>query len=189
MRAESSLNDIKRSSLVRRVLGALCLDAATYEEVEADRTATTQAMLVVVLSSLGAAIGNARGSSGLTLEAVALGLAISLLGWISWALLLLFLGTRLMPTADTRADAGELLRTIGFAAAPGMLRAVEIFGIARPLWFPLTSIWMIAATTMAAKQALDYASTARAVAVCALGWAISVAVAAGIGILFPTPVS
>ena len=41
-------------------IGAMALDVAIYEEVEADRGATTQAFAVVLLSSLAAGFG-ARG--------------------------------------------------------------------------------------------------------------------------------
>ena len=43
------------------------LDSATYEDVERDRSATPQALLVVVLSSLAAGIG-ARGTGTQTLH-------------------------------------------------------------------------------------------------------------------------
>jgi len=49
-------------AFIRRLIGAAMLDVATYEDVEADRSATSQALVIVVLSSLAAAIG-ARGSS------------------------------------------------------------------------------------------------------------------------------
>ena len=43
-----------------RLIGAISLDAAIYEEVEADRGATGQALTIVVMSSLAAGVG-ARG--------------------------------------------------------------------------------------------------------------------------------
>src|SRR6266852_4274963 len=46
-------------SLPQRLIGALRLDAETYERIEADTSATTQAALIVVNSSLFAAAGNA----------------------------------------------------------------------------------------------------------------------------------
>jgi len=49
-----------KTPFVMRLIGALTIDPVTYEEVEADRSATGQAFLGVVLSSVGAGIG-ARG--------------------------------------------------------------------------------------------------------------------------------
>ncbi len=51
------------NNFVMRLIGAAALDTAIYEEVEADRTATGQALGVVLLSSLAAVIG-ARGLGG-----------------------------------------------------------------------------------------------------------------------------
>src|SRR5258708_7692197 len=51
---------------VMRLIGALALDPVTYEEVEADRSATGQAMRVAVLSSVGA--GGRWGRSGARLQ-------------------------------------------------------------------------------------------------------------------------
>src|SRR5476649_1610898 len=45
---------------VMRLIGAMALDPITYEEVEADHGANGQALLVVLLSSIGAGVG-ARG--------------------------------------------------------------------------------------------------------------------------------
>lgn len=41
----------------------------------------------------------------------------SVLAWAAWAVLIYLLGTKVMPERGTRADLGEVLRTLGFAAA------------------------------------------------------------------------
>jgi hypothetical protein len=94
-----------------------------------------------------------------------------------------------LPEATTRADLGQVLRTLGFAAAPGMLRAFEVFGNTRWFVLPVTSIWMIVAMTIGVRQALDYSSTGRAVALALLGWGVSIGIAVVVGLLFSTPVS
>jgi hypothetical protein len=48
---------------------------------------------------------------------------------------------------------------------------------------------MLLAMIVAVRQVLDYRSTGRAVAVCAVGWALSLAVAAIIGVIFAPTVS
>ena len=173
---------------VMRLIGALALDPVTYEEVEADRSATGQALLVVVLSSIGAGIG-ARGFGSGSPRSMVFISAVSLLAWAAWALLTYQIGVKLMPEPQTRADVGELLRTIGFASAPGMLRVFGIVpGAALPA-FAITAVWMLVAMIVAVRQALDYTSTARAVAVCALGWALALAIAVGLGLVFSPAVS
>jgi hypothetical protein len=171
-----------------RLIGALALDPMTYEEVEADRSATGQALLVVVLSSVGAGIG-ARGLGSGSLPSMVFICALSLLVWASWALLTYQIGVRIMPESETRSDVGELLRTIGFSAAPGMLRIFGIVpGAAIPA-FAITAVWMLAAMIVAVRQALDYKSTARAIAVCGLGWVLAIAITVGLGLVFGPTVS
>ena len=160
---------------VRRLGGALALNPAAYEDVETDGGATTQAFVTVLLSSVAAGIGAGRSASVVTVAAVAL------LGWASWALLTFEVGARILPGARTHADVGELLRTIGFAAAPGLFLVLGVIpGAAGPV-FVIVSLWMLAAMIVAVRQALDYASTARAVAVCATGWALALAMVLGVG--------
>jgi hypothetical protein len=173
---------------VMRLIGALALDPVTYEEVEADRSATGQALLVVVLSSVGAGIG-ARGLGSGTPQSMVFISALSLISWAAWALLTYQIGVRLMPEPETRSDVGELLRTIGFAAAPGMLRIFGVVPGATVPAFAITALWMLAAMIVAVRLALDYKSTARAVAVCAVGWALAIAIAVGLGLVFSPTVS
>ena len=115
--------------------------------------------------------------------------ALSLIAWASWALLTYQIGVKIMPEPQTSADVGELMRTIGFSAAPGMLRIFGIVpGAAIPA-FTITAVWMLVAMVVAVRQALDYRSTARAVAVCGIGWALAIAIAVGLGLVFGPPVS
>ena len=173
---------------VMRLIGAMALDPVTYEEVEADRSATGQAMLVVVLSSVGAGIG-ARGLGSGSMQSMVFISAVSLLAWAAWALLTYQIGVKIMPEPETSADVGELLRTIGFAAAPGMLRIFGVVpGAAIPA-FAITAVWMLAAMIVGVRQALDYKSTWRAVAVCGLGWALALAISVGLGLVFSPAVS
>jgi hypothetical protein len=176
------------ATFVRRILGALALERGTFENVEADRGALGQAMLVVILASAAAGLGRLGVGDG-GLRAVAAPVIGSLAAWAAWAGLIAFLGTRILPSPSTSSNAGELMRTMGFAAAPGLLRAFEVLGDARWFMLPLTSVWMIAAMTVAVRQALDYESLGRAVSVVILGWLVAAAVATAIGLLFAVPVS
>jgi hypothetical protein len=167
---------------LRRVVGAAALSADTYEEVEADRRATSQALLVVVLASAAAGVG-ARGAFGAapTLRFFAMASALSIVGWAIFAMLTFEIGSRLLATQDTRTDIGELLRTLGFAAAPGLLQVFAIFGGPITWIFGLAILWSLVASVVAVRQALDYDSTARAAAVCALAWLLSLGMVALFG--------
>ncbi len=152
-----------------RIIRAAKLDAQLYEEVEADTGAMRQAMGVVVLSSMAAGVGSVA-SGGL--GGILVGTIAALIGWYVWAYLTYFIGTKFLPEPQTEADLGELLRTIGFSSSPGLIRVFGIIpGLAQPL-FLVASIWMLVAMVIAVRQALDYESTPRAVAVCAIGWIV-----------------
>src|SRR5262249_909587 len=159
------------NSFLQRLIGAMALDPAIYEEVEADRGATGQALAVVVLSSLAAGIG-AHGLTGTsTAGSIAFITVGALLLWAAGALRTFEIGVHLLPTTETRSNVGELLRTIGFASTPGLLRVLGILPpVAGPV-FVVTSIWMLAAMIVAVRHALDYRNTGRAIAVCVVGWA------------------
>ncbi|MGD9250125.1 MAG: YIP1 family protein [Desulfobacterales bacterium] len=161
------------ASFTDRMIRAAKLDAALYEEVEADEGAMGQAMGVVILSSVAAGIGaiNVTGISGLIL-----GTVVALIGWLIWAFLTYYIGTRLLPEPQTKADYGELLRTIGFSSSPGVLRVLAIIpGLGAILNF-IIGIWMLVAMVIAVRQALDYDSTWRAVGVCLIGWIVQTAI-------------
>jgi hypothetical protein len=80
-----------------------------------------------------------------------------------------------------------LLRTIGFATAPGILRIAGVIPGTTTVVFGVTAVWMLMSMIVAVRQALDYTSTARAFAVCALGWVLAFGMAIGVGIFFSPP--
>jgi len=154
-----------------RIIRAARLDVALYEEVEADKSALGQAMGVVVLSSIAAGIGSASKAG---LLGMSIGVVVSLVGWYIWAYLTYFIGTRLFPEPQTKADHGELLRTIGFSSSPGLIRVLGVIPVMRSIVYPIAAIWMLVAMIIAVRQALDYSSTLRAIGVCAVGWIVQI---------------
>ena len=163
------------ASFTERMIGAAKLDVQVYEEVEADTGATGQAMGVVLLSSVAGGIGSVGVGAGGFGGFLAGGIA-ALIGWVAWASVTSIIGTRLLPEPQTRSDVGELMRTLGFAQAPGLLRILGIVPVVGPLVFSIVSIWMLVAMVIAVRQALDYTSTLRAVGVCLAGWTVYVAI-------------
>jgi hypothetical protein len=152
-----------------RIIRAAKLDVRLYEEVEADKGALGQAMGVVVLSSIAAGLGSIEmGGIG----GILAGTATALFGWFIWAYLTYFIGTRLLPEPQTRADYGELLRTIGFSSSPGLIRVLGIIPGLAGIVFLVASVWMLVAMVISVRQALDYRSTLRAVGVCLIGWIV-----------------
>ncbi len=158
------------------MIGAAKLDTATYEEIEADGSATRQAMSVVVLVALATGIGS-LGSGGLV--GLFVGIVLGVVGWAVWAGLTYFLGTTIFKTPETDANWGQLARTLGFAQSPGVLKVFAVIPGIGPVVFVLVSIWQLAAMVIAIRQALDYTSTWRAIGVAVVGF-IVYAVAMGI---------
>lgn len=175
---------------LRRLVGAAMLNAATYEEIEADSTATFQAATVVALSSVAAGVGvTGMYDTAETLRFSAMTSVMALALWVSWALVTLYIGVRILPARRTEADIGQLLRTLGFSAAPGL---IQVFAALPGMVIPVLALsfgWMAAASVVAVRQALDYTSTTRALAVAALGMLLVITCAAALGIIFARAVS
>lgn len=164
-------------AIADRMIRAARLDPRVYEEVEANPALAREAMTAVIVSAVAAGIGwyGTGGVRGFVLTALA-----ALASWYLWANLTFWIGTRLLPGQQTQADLGQLLRVLGFASAPGVLR---VAGIIQPLAntaFAVANIWMLAAMVVAVRQALDYASTWRALAVVAIGWVVQVVALYGV---------
>jgi hypothetical protein len=156
------------SQYVSRIIRACKLDVNLYEEVEADKSATFQAAGVVVLSSLAAGVGAlSLGTSNFLMAPL-----LSLVSWFVWAYVVYFIGVKFFPESTTEADHGQLLRTIGFSSAPGLIRVFGIFPNLMNIVFIAAAIWMLVAMVIAVRQALDYKSTWRAVGVVVTGFLI-----------------
>ena len=153
-------------TLLRQMVRASRFDVQTYEQVEADRASTAGAVAVVLVASIAAALGSgARDPVSIVSATIAL-----LVTWVFWVALTYFIGTHLLPEPQTRSDLGEMLRTTGFSASPGVLRILgAIPGVGLFIFIGVT-IWMLLTFVVAVRQALDYASSGRALAVCVLGW-------------------
>ena len=139
------------NNFFNRVFRAIKIDVDLYEEVERDKSATFQAGLVVVLSSIAAGVGALQlGASNFLIAPV-----LSLISWYVWAYIIYFVGVKLFPDKNTKSDHGELLRTIGFSSAPGLIR---IFGITPDLMtvtFIGSAFWMLACMVVGVRAALD----------------------------------
>lgn len=157
------------ANFVERMYGAATLRVPIYEEIEADTEYTIPALGVVVIAALAAGIG-ALGYGSTSFLTILVG---SLFAWVLWAFLTWVIGTKLLATADTKSDMGELMRTMGFAQSPGLLRCLGIVPVIGPFIDIAIWLWLLVTMVVAVRQALDYKSTVRAVLVCVIGWAVS----------------
>jgi hypothetical protein len=163
--------------MLNRMLGAARLDPHTFEEVEADTSATLQAAAVVVIVAIATGIGSiGLGQRGIA-TAVVVGVLQGLITWVVWAFATYLIGTKLFPTPTTHASWGQLARTIGFAQTPGLLRVLGFIPVLGVIITIASYVWQFLAMLVAVRQALDYESTWRAFAVVLVGFLIVVVIA------------
>lgn len=155
-------------NLFVRMIRASRLDAQTYEDVEADPSSLPGAVFIVLAASIAAAIGTGMRN----FADIATVTVFSVATWAVWVGLTYFIGTRLLPGRETQTDLGEIFRTTGYSASPGVLRILGMLpSVGVPIFIGVT-FWMLLAFVIAIRQALDYSGSGRAFAVCILGWLI-----------------
>ena len=160
------------ATLPERMIGAMKADVKTFEEIEHDPNALGQAVAVIVIAALASLIGNMFRygfGGGFT------GLLATLIGYGVWTVIVVLLGTKVMPEPATKADFAEGFRVIGFAASPGVFNLLAIIPILGYLIGWAISIWMLVVMVIAVRTVLDYTSTARAVIVCLIGFCVYMA--------------
>ena len=157
------------ASLPERMVGAMSANVATFEEIEKDPTALGQAVTVIVIAAVASLIGNIF-RVGLT--GGLMGLIATLIGYAVWTLIVVLVGTKLMPEPSTKADFAEGFRVIGFAASPGVLNVLAIIPFLGPVISFVIWIWMLVVMVVAVRSVLDYTSTGRAIIVCLIGFIV-----------------
>ena len=151
------------ASLGERMVGAMKADVKTFQEIEADPTAIGQAVTVIVIAGVASLVGNIF-RNGVFLGMMML--IVSLAGYALWSLLVVLIGTKLMPEPTTKADFNEAFRVVGFTAAPGVFNILAIIPFLGPLISLVISLWMLVIGVIAVREVLDYSSTGRAIVVC-----------------------
>lgn len=164
------------ASIIDRMRGAAMLDVATYEAVEADRTATGQALVVVIIVAICQGIGSIdRGASG-----IIFGVLGAIVGWLLWSGVTMIVGTKLF---GGTADWGELLRTLGFAQTPGVLALLGLIPLLGVLAMFLAGLWQLVAGVVAIRQALDF-STGKAILTALIAFIVVIVVMSIMGAMF-----
>ena len=141
------------SGIVNRMVRAAKLEVPLYEEVEADVTATNQALLVVLLVAIASGIGAAIGAdAGALVGRLLGGILNGLIGWAVWSFVVYFVGTRFFGGTATY---GELLRTLGFAESPSVLLVLAFIPVVGPIISLAAGVWTLVASFIGTRQALD----------------------------------
>jgi hypothetical protein len=157
------------ASLPDRMIGAMSANVATFEEIEKDPSAIGQAVTVIVIAGVASLVGNIFRSG---LSGALLALLVTLIGYAVWTVIVVVVGTKLMPEPSTKADFAEGFRVIGFSASPGVLNVLAIIPFLGPVISFVIWIWMLVVMVVAIRCVLDYTSTGRAIVVCLIGFIV-----------------
>ena len=153
-----------------RLYRAAKLDVNLFDEVVADKGAMFQSMMAVFVYSMASAYGNFARAG---VYGINFGMITTLFGWYIWAFSIYFIAVRLVPEVPVSVDRKAVLRALGFASSPGLLRLLGLLPDLSGIAIVISSIWMVAAAAVAIKQMLNFQSTTRAVVVCIISWVIS----------------
>ena len=148
--------------MIRRMIEVAMLRGSVFEEVEHDRSATLQAMAVVILVAIAGGIGGMLSGEVDVLRGLVFGVIRGVVSWAVWAGAALLVGTTLLKTPETSADWGEVARGTGFSQTPGLLNVLVFVPILGGVVLVVTFFWQLAAMLMAIRESLDYSSLWRA---------------------------
>jgi hypothetical protein len=157
------------ANLTERMVGAMKADVKTFQEIEADPNAIGQAITVIVIAGVAALIGNVFRSG---IGGGIMALIMSLIGYAVWSILVVLIGTKIMPEPTTKADFNEAFRVIGFTASPGVFNVLAIIPFLGPLISFVIGIWMLVIGVIAVREVLDYSNVGRAIVVCLIAFVV-----------------
>ena len=167
-----------------RMIRAFRGEAALFEEVENDQSATTQALIIVAVAALSLGIGSllltmlvGRGGSGVV--GLVLGVINALVGWAVFSGVAYFIGTKFF---HAEATWEEVMRSLGFAYSPMVLGIINAIPVIGQLVLLLLGLWTLYLAFIAIRSALDV-DTGKTIAVILL----SIIPAAIIGALIQLP--
>ncbi|MFN2125169.1 MAG: YIP1 family protein [Candidatus Promineifilaceae bacterium] len=162
--------------MLDRLRGVLSFNLETINEIEHDPSALSQAFIVVIVSSLVAAIG---GGFGQVLFGVGIGtdsnnnpalkfvsiVVWAIVAWFLWAVITQFIGTKFF---NGEATIPEMMRVIGFAYAPLVIQVFSFIPFLGFLFVFGAAAWSIALVFVSVREGLDI-STGSALWVALIG--------------------
>ncbi len=174
--------------MLYRAFMAARFDRATFRDVRADQEAILNALGIVILAGMAAAIGmsSSLGASieegfsasmvGDRLLGIWFAAVTFMLGWLIWAGLAYVVGRAFQ---RDRATFREILRVLGVCFGPGVLLVFMAVTPEYPwiVFYPV-SVWMLAAGGAALRE-IHQSDWIAAIADCALGWVLGILLLAG----------
>jgi hypothetical protein len=158
------------NGILNRAIRVAKLDLPVYREIARDANATKEAAVVVAVVALASGIGALSDSFGSVVVAV-LG---AFIGWVVFAGMTYFFGKNIFGSPSTQVDVESLLRTQGYAQAPGVLAFFGFIPVLGWIAALVGGIWGIVTAVVAIRETLVI-GTGRAIIV-----GIIAAIASGI---------
>lgn len=164
------------ATVARRALGVAKLDARVLREIRDDSEATSQALFVMLLVAIVGAFGGAA-NAGLSefLGLFVMQIVLSVCAWALFAGLADFVGTEVIPSAHTDVSAGQALRTLGYADAPGLLLALGFIPAIGPFVAVIGFVWVLVAQVVALRTTFE-TTTGHAIAIAVIAGALTAVV-------------
>jgi len=171
------------ASFQQRVAGVLQLQPATFEEIEHDTSAISQAAIVVGAAAIARGLGLFPYLGLWAVRFFFTTIVFAFIGWVIGSAVLWAVGTKVMPGKNTQADIQEMMRLTGFAQAPMILSIFRIIPFLGWLITIVGSIWSLVCLVVAVRQGLDYDDTVKAIIVCVIAWVAMIVVMLFVGLI------
>ncbi len=173
------MDSVSQYPFLNRMVRAARFDRDLYRSVAADPSAMRDAALIVVAGALAAGIAVGLGAATVTLVSLAaavLGFILSaifnLVGWIAWAFIAWFVGTRMF---NATAPFGAVARSLGFAQSPTVLRVFGFIPYLGGIIQVVVAIWILFTGFFAIRESLAL-STGETLAIVIIGIVVAVPV-------------
>ena len=162
--------------MLQRVVRAVTFDVKFFNEVKSDISLNQEALIVVAVSSLLAAIGSITGGIGYALLLVIWGV----LGYYIWSYVTWLVGKNFFGGSG---DVGELQRTLGYAWAPRALGLLGIVPCVGWVFGLVGALWSLGVGILAVREGMQV-DTGKAIATTFVGWVIVLVITGLLGLIF-----
>ncbi len=176
----SNLGGVDVNSLMQKLRRLAMLDTTVFDEVKGDASATIPALVVAVLATVLAGLGgwfwwlftdhltDYKGGGTIFFQTVVLGSILSVALWFVWVGVTYVM---LQQIFRARADLQEMIRVMGFAAAP-MALVVLVFIPVLGWGLGLGALALLFGTNVLAVQSVTDAPAGRVLVSNAAGFAV-----------------
>ncbi|MEJ7902288.1 MAG: YIP1 family protein [Thermomicrobiales bacterium] len=171
--------DQMAGGILNRVIRVAKLDLPVYREIARDANATKEAAVVVGVVALASGIGVLSDSFGRVVVAV----LAAFISWVVFAAMTYFFGKNIFGTPSTQVNVESLLRTQGYAQAPGVLAFFGFIPVLGWIAAIVGGIWALITAIVAIRETLVI-GTGRAIIVGIVAAIASAIVSGIIGLIF-----